>query len=278
MTIPAFNVIIPVYNEAIKLRKTAPILKTALTGLCAHVIYVLNATTDDSSLVIRNVFGHTAHIINLPIASKTGALRAADSVSTHTLRVYLDADIIVEAHTFSALLKPLIDGHADLTSARLIADISQCHGLALRISRVWADQLSRRHDAFMCCTAINETGLQQRGPWPDIFADDDWARNRIHPSRRMIIETAKAYMSPPQDIKNWLKVRVRWIRGSKELKRISTKENYTSVTSVKPKGSLLDLTVYYVIRLAAEPLVYLQKNTHDYWGTDNSTRREKNAK
>lgn len=274
----AFNVIIPVYNEAVKLRETAPALKAALTGLRAHVIYVLNDTTDDSDSVIRNVFGEAAHILNLPIAGKTHALRTADSVSTHTLRVYLDADIIVENNTFPALLKPLVDGRADFTSARLIADLSQCHGLALRISRVWADQLSRRHDAFMCCTAMNEAGLQQRGPWPDVLADDDWARSKIHPSRRMMIETAKAYMSPPQDVKNWLKVRARWIRGTKELKRINTKEDYQPANSVKPRGSPLDLALYYLIRFAAEPLARLQKKTPHHWGTDNSTRGEKYVK
>lgn len=275
---PAFDVIIPVYNEAIKLRETAPALKAALTGLRGHVIYVLNNTTDDSDSVIRHVFGQAAHILNLPIAGKTRALRAADNVSKQSLRVYLDADIMVETHTFPALLKPLIEGHADFTSARLIADLSQCHGLALRVSRVWADQLSRRHDAFMCCTAINTAGLQQRGSWPDILADDDWARNRIHLSRRMIIEAAKAYMSPPQDMKNWLKVRARWIRGTRELKHISTKENYTPASPVKPRGTPLDLTLYYAIRLAAEPLARLQKNTLHRWGTDNSTRRGKYVK
>jgi glycosyltransferase involved in cell wall biosynthesis len=268
--IPPFDVIVPVRNEGVKLRKTAPALKAALTGLPATVIYALNDTTDDSQAVIQSIFGQTACVLQLPTAGKTRALRAADDASKRQWRVYIDADILVGTDAFPALLKPLIGGQADLTAARLVVDLSRSSGLALRVSRVWADQLARRHDAFMCCTAMNEAGLKQRGPWPNVLADDDWARNRIDPTRRMIVETAKAYMSPPQDLRNWIKVRARWIRGTRELKKMG--ENYTPADRVRPRGSFPDLALYYFTRLGAEPLALVQQRKQYYWGRDNSTR------
>lgn len=273
--IAAFDVIVPVHNEGVRLRATAPALKAAVANLSANVIYVLNGTTDDSDLVIHSVFGQTACVITLPVAGKTHALRAADAVSRHSLRVYLDADIIIAPDTFRALLKPLTDGRADLTAARLVADLSQSRGLALRVGRVWADQLARRQDAFLCCTAMNEAGLQRRGAWPDVIADDDWARNRIDSTRRIIVETAMAYMLPPRDLLSWVKVRARWIRGARELKRLE--QHDLRVDRVGPQGSLPDLAIYYLTRLGAEPLALLQQGARYRWGTDYSTRGRKDG-
>lgn len=270
--IEPFDVIIPVRNEEIKLSETAPALKAALTGLSANVIYALNDTTDNSDTIIRKNFGQEVQILKLPNPGKTHALRTADALAKHQLRVYLDADIVISSGIFPFLLGPLIDNTADLTAARLVADISQSHGAALRVNKVWADQLSRRHDAFMCCTALNANGLKQRGVWPDVIADDDWARNRIKPERRMIVETTKAYMSPPQNLRNWFKVRARWIRGSKQLKNLEN--NYRAANRVKPRGSVPDLSIYYFTHFCAQALALVQKNTLLYWGRDDSTRSQ----
>ncbi|RLU01213.1 glycosyltransferase [Ketobacter sp.] len=271
MMIP-FNVIVPVRNEEVQLQSTAPALKASLTGLPVTVTYVLNATTDASRAVIESVFGHTACIIELPHAGKANALRAADASVRGNLIVYLDADIVVTKDTFPALLHPLIEGHADFVAARLVVDLSQSLGFALRVGRVWGDQLARRPDAFMCCTAINENGLKQRGPWPDVLADDDWARNRIDPSRRMIIEAAKAYMTPPLNLLSWVKVRARWICGTRQLKNMG--ENFNPGEKIMPRGSVIDLAAYYIVRLSAELLALIWQHRQSYWSRDNSSRRK----
>lgn len=266
----SFDVIIPARNEMVKLAQTAPALKIALTGLPAEVIYILNATTDGSEEIIRSVFGERARIIVLAGGGKSGALRAGDNEAENNIRVYLDADVIVAPSIFRTLLLPLIEGTADLVAPRLSVDLSQSSGLSLRVGRVWADQLNRRENAFMCCTAFSEAGIQKRGKWPDVLADDDWARNRIDPTRRKIIETAQARVSAPRNLKSWLIVRARWIRGTKEL-RILTQRNAPKHRT-RPKGVWGDLLAYYLVRLMAEPLAFVQKYNQLDWGRDNSTR------
>lgn len=267
---PPFEVIVPVRNEAFKLTQTAPALKVAVQGLPAKIIYVLNATTDQSAAVIEAAFGGQAEIIHLKQAGKTAALRAGDDAASHGLRVYLDADVLVEPASFPTLLAPLIDGSADLVAPRMIAEMDGGKGFAQGVSRVWSDQLMRRQDAFMNFMAFNAAGIERRGEWIDVIADDDWARDRIDPARRLIVEEVGARITPPTTLRGWLTVRARWIRGQRELVRLGMVRPHCSTP--RPRGSFLDLAAYYAIRLGAEPLALYHHWTNVSWGRDNSTR------
>lgn len=271
MTHP-FNVVIPVHNESVSLKRTAPALRAALEGFEAHVVYVLNATTDDSHAVIQSFFGDGADVVSLPDPGKPAALRAGDRAARHSITFYLDADVVVGDETFALLLAPLLDGSADLVAPRLVCDLSQSSGTALRVGRVWADQLSRRTNAFMGCTGLSAAGLQARGPWIDIIADDDWARNRIDPSRRKRVDAARVTIDPPRDIKSWLHVRARWIKGSRELKQRGFAKTEGPDGSARPQGAFADLLAYYAVRLLAEPVVLWHQFSGVRWARDESTR------
>lgn len=268
--ISAFSVIVPVRNEAVQLAKTAPALKKALKGLPGEAIYVLNATQDNSAEIITQTFGAKVRLIELATSGKTAALRAGDAASRHSLRVYLDADITISPDIFQELLAPLMRGQADLVAPRIMVDLDALSGLALRVGRVWADQLERRPDAFLACTAMNEAGLRSRGIWPDLLADDDWARNQISPDRRLIVTQTWIKISPPRDLLNWLKVRARWIQGSKQLRKLDPQT--PSPQRVPPHGTLPDLLTYYTVRVLAQLLAYFQQWVGVDWNRDNSTR------
>ena len=272
--ISPFNVIIPARNEAVALGQTAPALKRALAGLPATVIYVLNATADQSAAIIQQVFADQALIIQTRIPGKTAALNVGDQAAGGGICVYLDADVTVAPNIFRLLLSPLEDGTADLVAPRLEIDLRLSGPLARRIGRVWADQMMRRPDAFMCCTAFSPDGQSQRGPWPDVLADDDWARGRINTARRKIVETAQATIIPPGDLPGWLTVRARWIRGSRELRRLGLLG--PAPVRVPPRGKKLDMASYYAVRLAAEPVAMMQQLVGTNWGRDESSRKPRN--
>lgn len=266
-----FTVIIPVRNEATAISRTAPALKRALAGLPATVIYVLNATTDKSAEAIAGTFGTEARIVQTPMRGKTVALNLGDSTAaTDGIRVYLDADVTVLAAMFAPLLRPLEDGTADLVAPRLDVGLEDARPLARRVGLVWADQLARRPDAFMCCTAFSPAGQRLRGPWPNILADDDWTRGRIDPARRKIVENAHAQIIAPRTLYGWLTVRARWIRGSRELRRLGA--GGVDHARVRPRGTKLNLATYYAVRLAAEPVAIVQRLLGIHWGRDESSR------
>lgn len=270
-----FDVLIPSRDEAVALTRTAPALRQALEGLPATVTYVLNATTDGSASVIRRVFGDHAQIIRLDAPGKTSALNKGDSAVKESTRVYLDADVMVTPGMFGALLGPLADGTVDLTAPRIEIEPGQAGPVARRVNRVWADQVLRRPDAFMNCTAFGPTGLRARGPWRPLLADDDWARERIDPARRMIVQEARARITLPRDLTGWLTIRARWIRGQRELRRLGLAG--TPKPRVQPRGTLPDLAAYYTVRLAAEPVALVQQWVGTDWGRDHSSREPHDA-
>ena len=235
------------------------------------MIYVLNTTTDDSRTVIEQGFAGNAEVIDLPDRGKPAALRAGDTSAPHTNSVYLDADVIVDKATITALLERLHDGSADLVAPRIVVDLVHSKGQALRVSRVWANQLLRRQDAYMNCTAFSAAGLHRRGPWADVLADDDWARDRIDPMRRKIVETAQGHILPPRDLKSWLAARARWIRGSWQLRQRNETARLV-FSRTRPQGTLMDLVVYYAVRFAAEPIAHLHRFRDEGWERDDSTR------
>ena len=275
MTQP-FTVIIPARNEAVNLVMTAPALRKALTDLPATVLYVLNATTDRSAEIIDRVFEGEALIIDLPAPGKPAALNAGDGVARTGTVVYLDADCTVAPDMFPLLLRPIEDGLADLVAPRLKVDTANAGLIAGSVGRVWADQMSRRMDAFMGCTGFSAAGRRKRGPWRRLLADDDWARGRIAASRRLVVEEARVGMSAPRSLNAWLTVRGRWIRGRRELVRSG--EAAPDYVRVPPRGTPLDLAVYYAVRLLAEPVAIWQRLRCDGWGRDESTRKAHDAR
>lgn len=272
---PKFSVILPVRNEAVQLAKTAAALKVAATGLSAEIIYVLNATNDESASIIKECFGDEARILDLPTPGKTSALQAGDEAATHSLRIYLDSDYKVEPDTLLAVLGPIVSGCADLVAPRIRVNLREVTGLSLRVARVWSEQMNRREDAFMGCTAWSEAGINTRGRWPNVIADDDWARSQIDPARRYIVDTTYVETSPPLDLFSWINVRARWITGTRQLRRM--KLETAPVLQQRPRGSLPDLITYYLVRMLAEPVSHFQAWMGIAWARDNSIRRPRNG-
>lgn len=266
-----FEVIVPARNEAAALRRTAPALAAALRGTSGTAIYVLNGTDDDSADVVSAVPDLWARIVEVAAAGKAGALTAGDRAATRGVRFYLDADVFVPPGAFAALLAPLLDGRADLVAPRIRVDFEGAGPLSRRVGRVWGDQLARRPDAFMALTGYGPDGLRRRGPWRDLMADDDWARDRIAPHRRAIVEGVVVGIEGPRDVASWIAVRSRWLRGRRELRRAVP--GTARPRRVAPRGSSLDLAAYLAVRLAATPVAMVHDARRAGWSVDRSTRR-----
>ena len=267
-----FDVIVPARNEAAALHRTAPALAAALRGTGGRAIYVLNATTDGSADLLRAVPGLDPKIVELAAAGKARALAAGDRAARHDLRFYLDADVRVAPGTFEALTLPLASGRADLVAPRIRVNVEGARSVPRQVGRIWGDQLARRPDAFMTLTGYGPAGLRARGPWPDVIADDDWGRDRIAPSRRLILEEVTVEIDAPRTLADWIAVRARWLRGSRELRRRFP--GAPPPVRIPLRGDPLDLAAYLAVRLAAVPVSLLQEAVGADWSTDRSTRRD----
>jgi glycosyltransferase involved in cell wall biosynthesis len=164
-------VIIPAYNEEAGIgRVLDALLKAPDSGPDIEVVVAPNGCTDRTAEVARE---HGARVVELPVASKTAALNAADAAAAGYPRVYLDADIAVSPAlvralgaavstpgTHAAVPRPELD----LTGSSL--PVRGYYAINARLP-VFAGRLFGRG-----VIALSEEGRRRFERFPDIIADD----------------------------------------------------------------------------------------------------------
>jgi hypothetical protein len=98
------SVVIPAHNEAAVIRRCLDALLDGFRPGELEVVVACNGCTDGTADIVRSS-GHAVRIIEIQVASKPAALRAAEELVTIFPRLYLDADVVLTAS--SAPLSPL---------------------------------------------------------------------------------------------------------------------------------------------------------------------------
>jgi hypothetical protein len=76
-----------------------------------EVVVARNGSTDDTADIFRSS-GYPVRIIEILVASKSAALRAADELAVAFPRIYMDADVILTAASARQVLERLSHGTA----------------------------------------------------------------------------------------------------------------------------------------------------------------------
>lgn len=278
MSPPPVSIIIPAHNEATVLARTAPALRSAIADCNAQVIYVLNATTDCSAAIISSVFAEAAQIVRVTEPGKTNALNAGDAVACHFPRFYLDADIEPETGIFEELAKPLLDGTADMAAAPLTSDLNRYPPLARAVARIWLSLPQARENPFQVLVGFSRAGRENWKDWPNVLADDDFARAHIAPGRAWVSSKLATRIELPRTLRSWVGVRARWLCGQRQLRRMSivsrtppTQANCLIKRLLTPANTA-SAVLFIAIRLVALPVSYVQEWSGRHWYRDDTTR------
>lgn len=111
---PAGAVIIPAHNEERVIARTLDGLLPLLSSPEVDVIVVCNGCTDGTAEVARRYAGVT--VLETPVGSKPAAMNLGDAATERWPRLYLDADIEVEASAVEAVFRELSRPGAPLAS------------------------------------------------------------------------------------------------------------------------------------------------------------------
>ncbi|TNF62457.1 MAG: glycosyltransferase, partial [Rhodobacteraceae bacterium] len=160
--------------------------------------------------------GWDLRVIETPRPGKLPALNLGDGAARGDLRVYLDADVTVSPGLVAALV-PALDrpGPAYATGTPRIARSPSA--VTRAYARFWA-RLPFVTDGTpgFGCFAMNAAGRAQWQDWPDIIADDMFARLSFAPANRHRV--AETYDWPPVDgFANLVRVRRRQDAGVAQL-------------------------------------------------------------
>jgi glycosyltransferase involved in cell wall biosynthesis len=109
------SVVIPVYNEAPTVADLYA--SVAATGLADEIILVDDGSTDGSPAILDGLAARAAstRVIHQPKnAGKGAALRAGMGAAGGDIILIQDADLEYDPKNYPALLKPILDGRADV--------------------------------------------------------------------------------------------------------------------------------------------------------------------
>jgi len=230
------SIIIPANNEEIWISACLEAVLASERLEVAQIIVVANGCTDRTVdiakryVALAEAKGWRLEVIDLEIGDKLHALNVGDRRVTGDIRVYLDADVQVSKLVLHQIERALDREDAGWASGKLQM------AAGTRISRAYGRFWSRV--PFMAKSipgsglfAVNKTGRERWGEFPNIISDDMYVRLLFKPRERYGVPAT--YIWPiAEGWRNLIKVRRRQNKGVEQIA-----ERYGHLMKNENKGS-----------------------------------------
>ena len=214
------SVVIPAHNEE---RVIGSTLTTLLGGMEAEdaieVVVVCNGCTDRTA-VIAGSFGSPVKVLQIDQASKVAALNAGDGAAATYPRIYLDADIVFDGRSAVAVAEALRRPGALAAEPEVVID-TRGSSLVVRayyaVSQVLHGQVPG--DLGGGVYALSEAGRMRFGRFPDVLADDGYARAHFGRGEISRVAAARSVVTAPAGAVDLVNIKTRSRLGTVELQR-----------------------------------------------------------
>ena len=261
------TVIIPAYNEESVIDACLQSILSQEGDSKFEVIVAANGCSDRTvELATRRLENNSQSlpytVLNLPEGNKNKALNAADKIARYAARVYLDADVICGKSLLSELDSILECKKPVFATGTMEIDTGRSF-TANSYARIWRATPYIQESIPGCgCYAVNESGRKLWSEFPTIHSDDKFVRLLFPRADRLQVK-AKYFWPMPQGLRNLLKVRIRWIRGNRQLAhrhpevmvndsaRFKITRQFFQVVIKHPVSTIVFFTVYTLAALRA---------------------------
>jgi len=220
------GIIIPAHNEERALAGCLQALAAQDYDGEVEVIVAANGCTDDTAAVARNSApsmpaGWTVTVVEQEAAGKSAALNVADARLEAELRVYLDADIVLDPAAIGELAAALSVSGPYLAQPRLVPARTAKKAFAVSsFVRVWSSLPYVRNEVLgVGCYAVNAEGRALWGDFPHFGADDTFVRLRFGSDQKRVVKSATMTVFFPISLTELVRVRARWCRLGREVRR-----------------------------------------------------------
>ncbi|MFT6791229.1 MAG: glycosyltransferase involved in cell wall biosynthesis [Cellvibrionaceae bacterium] len=280
------SIIIPAYNEGTTISRCLnSFLADAKVGEF-KVIVVCNGCKDDTAERAREYEARGVTVIETEIGSKILALNLGDEAATSFPRIYLDADITLTAKAIRDLAELLADeANSDIVLAapKAVVDYESRNPWVRAYYKVWT-QLPYFTEGIIGSGvyAFSKKGRERFGKFPDIIADDEFARLQALPHERTNTTSSTFTITPPASLRGIIHINTRARAGLYELQEkfpeLIASDNTSPTRTLKIIATSPSMWIYAPIYLFA--MVYaklrahekLKNKKHGEWERDESSR------
>lgn len=210
---PIASVIVPAHDEERLIGRLLQGLSTAADEQSLEVIVVPNGCTD-ATAARAAAFPHV-QVIEIPEASKLLAMRGGSAVATVYPRVYVDADVEIDAESVLRLVDALRSGTVHACGPSRHYELDGVSRLARWYYDVWQELPQAREGLFgRGVIALSAEGQRRFERAAEAMADDLLISELFSPEERRVVETARVVVYPARTLPALLRRRVRVRTGN----------------------------------------------------------------
>jgi glycosyltransferase involved in cell wall biosynthesis len=278
------SVVIPAYNEgAVIGRCLSTMLADAKPGEL-EVVVVCNGCNDDTAARARK-FGDLVTVLETPVGSKIHALNLGDRHATAFPRFYVDADVQLTTQAIRDVAAMLGDDSPVLVAApRAVVAYEDRGPLVRSFYKVWTSLPYFRENMIGSGVyAFSRRGRERFAEFPDIIADDEFARLVAAPHERRASAKSTFTIHPPRTLRGIVNINTRARAGNYELRRKFPQMFANANTSAQRSLGIIARTpelwphapIYLGVMLLAKLKAHrkLRKREEKIWERDDSSRQ-----
>ncbi len=235
---PIASIVIPANNEALVIeRGLAAILEGSAPGEF-EIVVVCNGCSDDTADRARR-FGSQVKVVETATPSKIHALNLGDQQVTAFPRFYVDADIQISAAAVRDVAALLGEGSPILVAApRAVVAYEDRPFLVRAFYRIWTRLPYFSENMIGSGVyAFSRQGRARFDQFPEITADDEFARLIASPSERSSSAATTFTIHPPRTVRGLLDIMTRARSGMYEFREkfpnLSTNNNTDAGRSLR---------------------------------------------
>jgi glycosyltransferase involved in cell wall biosynthesis len=278
------SIVVPAHDEASVIGRCLESMTKGAQPGELEVLVVCNGCSDRTAEIARS-FGPPVRVLETEIPSKNAALNLGHRAASSYPRFFVDADIVLPIESIRKVAEVLRGGRIHGAAPRIRVDLEK-RGWPIRAYYdVWLETPYVTEGMMGSGVyAISEQGGARLDAFPDIIADDAFARLLFAPHERASVEDAWFLMTPPETLSSLIHINVRRRVGLFEMAELHPEATAreAGVQRSALYRMLLDprrwpsLAVYLYAKLACM-WIYARKarqGREKEWNRDDTSRRQ----
>jgi hypothetical protein len=214
------SIIVPACNEE---RTIGRCLSAMLDGAAPgefEVVVVANGCADDTAERARAFADRGVTVIETPHGSKIHALNLGDARASGFPRFYVDADIVITPAAIRDVAALLADDSTTIAAAPTpVIDVTNRSPWVRAYYKVWTSLPYFTEGAIGSGVyALSRRGRARFDSFPDIIADDEFARLQAQPHERRCSKQSSFTITPPTSLGSIVHINTRVRAGNYELR------------------------------------------------------------